>query len=90
MFCGFRVQGSGLGFRFRVQGSGFRVQGSGFRVRVQGLGFRAPSLPLSVSPKQPEARSRCVAALSPAVPPWIASPPLVSCLSTGNLHPTKP
>ena len=27
---GFRVQGSGSGFR--VQGSGFRVQGSGFRV----------------------------------------------------------
>ena len=23
--AGFRVQGSGLGFRFRVQGSGFRV-----------------------------------------------------------------
>ena len=27
---GFRVEGSGSGFR--VQGSGFRVQGSGFRV----------------------------------------------------------
>jgi len=38
---GFRVQGSGSGFRVvrgRVQGSGFRASSSGFR--VQGSGFR--------------------------------------------------
>ena len=33
---GFRVQGSGLGFR--VQGLGFRVQGSGFGVQGYQLG----------------------------------------------------